>query len=301
MFTERFPTLERRRRGGPVVPGNARAARRNRGQALTEALVAALVLVPLAALIVMLGKYQSVQMAAIAASRTLAFECTVRIAECGDRVGQERLAAEMRDRHFTRGDRPIASAPGVTGMVAAGQSQPLWTATGGQQLLPDLGAVRAGFAWSSFDAGGSVAIGQGQSRFPSAVALLDSLAGPGRFGLALRAGLVDTRVEASLPGAAPLAARAFEAMGLTFRAHTAILTDDWSASRALGPEPDTLESRVALGQRLDPLHEAAQPLAYQLTLWSIDLMGMLSLEAKAGSFRYHHSDVSLLPPDRVAP
>ncbi len=277
------------------------AVRRMRGQALTEALVAALVLVPLAALIIMLGKYQALQMATIAAARTLAFECTVRAQECAERAGQERLVAEIRDRHFTRGDRPITSTPGLTGRVAAENSQPLWTDTGGRQLLPDLGAVRADFAWGSFDAGASVAAGQGQSRFANAVALLDSLAGPGRFGLALRAGLVDTRVEASLPGVPPLAARAFESMGLTFRAHTAILTDDWSASRALGPEPDTLESRVALGQRLDPVHEAAQPLAYQLTLWAIDLMGMLSLEAQAGSFRYHHSDVSLLPPDRVGP
>jgi len=52
---------ERRRRG-------------QRGQALVEALVAALVLVPLALLAVLLGKFQSMQQATIAASRTLAFE-----------------------------------------------------------------------------------------------------------------------------------------------------------------------------------------------------------------------------------
>lgn len=279
-------------------PPTGRAAR---GQALVEALVAALVLVPLGVGIVLLGKFQSLQMASIAASRTLAFECTVRPLECADATAQMGLVAELRDRHFTRGDRPIASPPGITGAVPVADANALWTGRTGQALLPDLAAVRAGFQWGSFDAGSSVAIGQGQLRFPNAAAVLDQIAGPARFGLAMRGGLLEARVEAALPGVAPAAARALDPLALTFRARTAILTDDWSASRALGPAADTLQSRVALGQRLDPIHEVAQPIAYQLTLWSMQLMAMLSLDGQAGHFRYHDSDVSLLPPDRVGP
>jgi len=266
-----------------------------------EALVAAIVLVPLAALIVMLGKYQSLQMATIAASRTLAFECTVRPDECADTARQPQLVAELRDRHFTRSDRPIKSRALIAGLVPEPDSNPLWTRTAGQPLLPDLDAVRAWLQWGSFDAGASTAIGQGRLRFTNAVALLDRLAGPERFGLALRGGLLEARVEASLPGVAPAAARGLDPLALTMRARTAILTDDWSASRALGTEADTLQSRVALGQQLDSIHEAAQPIAYQLTLWSIQLMGMISLEGRAPHFRYHESDVTLLPPDRIGP
>ena len=271
------------------------------GQALTEALVAALVLAPLVFAIVLLGKIQTLQMATIAASRTLAFECAVRPGECADSTGQSRLVAEVRDRHFTRGDRPITSHPTIIDRVPQDDAQALWTGPARQPLLPDLSAVRAGFQWGSFDAGASVSIGQGQSQFANAATLLDRLAGPGRFGLGVRDGLLEARIETSLPGVPPLAARALDALALNFRARTAILVDDWSAARAIGPEPDTLQSRVAQGQRIDPLHEAAQPIAYQLTIWSIQLMGMIGLEGQARHFRYHDSDVALLPPDRVAP
>jgi xylulose-5-phosphate/fructose-6-phosphate phosphoketolase len=85
-------------------------ARPQRGQALVEALVAMIALVPLMLLVVLLGKFQSMQQATIAASRTLAFECTVRPGDCSDAPARAMLAEDARRRHFGRIDREIFTA-----------------------------------------------------------------------------------------------------------------------------------------------------------------------------------------------
>ncbi len=79
------------------------------GQALAEALVACLVLVPMLLLIALLGKYQSVQLAAIDAARHLAFECTVRLHACDDLAGHPQLVDELRIGYFARTDREVQS------------------------------------------------------------------------------------------------------------------------------------------------------------------------------------------------
>ncbi|MBK8766986.1 MAG: hypothetical protein IPM01_21190 [Burkholderiaceae bacterium] len=68
------------------------------GQALIEALVGLMALVPLVIATLWLGKALSMRQAAIEASRLLAFECTVRPADCTDPDGQAQLADEVRRR-----------------------------------------------------------------------------------------------------------------------------------------------------------------------------------------------------------
>src|SRR5690606_233032 len=101
-------------------------ASRHSGQALVETLVAALVLVLCALLVVLLGKYQSMQMSTIAASRTLAFECTVRPHDCGDASARERLGGETTRRHFGRIDREILSNDVLTDAAPPSERNALW-------------------------------------------------------------------------------------------------------------------------------------------------------------------------------
>ena len=84
------------------------------GQALVEVLVVAIALVPLAVLIVLLGKYQTMQSASIAASRSLAFECAVHPASCRA-PDPSPLVDVVRARHF--------------------DGQPLWRDRAGRPLL----------------------------------------------------------------------------------------------------------------------------------------------------------------------
>ena len=81
------------------VIGRWRARRRpvaQAGQALIELLIGATVLVPFVVLLVWLGKVQSLQQAANAAARVLAFECSVRPEACAQSSQHPELADEIR-------------------------------------------------------------------------------------------------------------------------------------------------------------------------------------------------------------
>lgn len=273
--------------------------RGQRGQALVETLVAALVLVPLALLAVLLGKVQSMQQATIAASRTLAFECTVRPGACADTGSHALLAEEVRRRHFGRIDREILSNDVVADPAPTTERNPLWVDRRGQPLLERFADVDVALATPRFDAGRSTAIGRAAG---GAVGLLDRLAGPSRFGLSMTGGLVDARVQAlvspSEAGNERLAR--LDSLPLTMLARTAVLTDAWSASGPYG-NAGRVESRVEQGSRLDPVHQAQVVVGYGLTRWTLDLMHLAGLEPSAGAFTPQQVDVDRVPADRIAP
>ncbi len=126
---------------------------RQGGQALVEALVASLVLVPLSLLVVMLGKFQSIQTATVSASRTLAFECTVRPQDCADARAHAGLANDVRRRHFGRIDREILSDDVLDDGAPAAEHNALWVDRRGRALLERFADVDVTLAAPHFGAG----------------------------------------------------------------------------------------------------------------------------------------------------
>jgi len=273
-------------------------ARAQRGQALVEALVAMIALVPLMLLVVLLGKFQSMQQATIAASRTLAFECTVRPDDCSEAAARATLAEEARRRHFGRIDREIFSADILRDGAAAGERNPLWTDRRAQPLLERYSDVSIAVTPSRFDAGRSTAIGRAAG---DAGVLLDRLAGPSRFGLSLDGGLAtsELHVRVSPSEAGNEGLDRLDSLPLLMHARVALVTDAWNASGPYGGAPHSVQSRVEAGQRVDPVHEAAFRAGYQLTLWSMHLMDVAGLEPRASEFRPHETDVDRVPVDRI--
>ncbi len=269
-----------------------------RGQALVEALVAAVVLVPLSLLVVLLGKFQSMQQATIAASRTLAFECSVRPDDCSDAAARVALAEDVRRRHFGRLDREILTADVLDDRAPASERNALWTDRRTRPLLERYADVGIAVTPSRFDAPRSTAVGRASG---NAGVLLDRLAGPSRFGLSIDGGLatseVRLRVSPSQAGNERLGR--LDSLPLLMQARTALVTDAWNASGPYGNAAHTVQSRVEAGQRVDPVHETAFRTGYQLTLWSMQAMHAAGLEPRASAFRPHQTDVDLVPADRI--
>jgi hypothetical protein len=278
-----------------------RGLRHQRGQALAEALVGCIALVPLVLLTVLLGKYQSVQLATIDAARHLAFECTVRLRACGDLAGHPQLVDELRIGHFARTDREIQSNDVIDGDATAPERQALWVDASNRPLLERYGDVSARITQPSFDAGEAVAVGNGRRMFAQAAEILSDLAGPGRFGLALTAGLVDARVQVRLSPSqsARSLADQLDSLPLRMTARAAVLTDAWNASGPHGSDDTTVESRVDRGRRLNGAIEAGIDAAYLPTRSLIELAHSLLMEPRGSAFRYHEIDVDLVPPDRL--
>ncbi len=286
------------RRNGRRSRCGQQGRRSQRGQALIEALVAGLVLVPLMLLVILLGKVQSMQQATIGAARALAFECTVRPDDCADPAARAVLAEDVRRRHFGRIDREIFSNDVLAADAPAAERHPLWTDRRARALLERPTDVTISVHRSAFDAGRNTAVGRAAG---DAAAVLDQLAGPGRFGLSLGDGLfvTDVAVDVSPGQAGNEALSRLDSLPLRLQERTAILTDAWNASGPYGSDEHTVQSRVQRGQRVDVVHETAFRAGYQLTLWALRLMDLAGLEPKASSFRPHETDVDRVPGDRI--
>lgn len=262
---------------------------RMRGQALAETLVVAIVLVPLAVLVLMLGKYQSIRSATVMASRSLAFDCAARPSDCGDAAGVAVLVAATRQRHFAGG--------------------PQWRDHAGRPLLENLADVDGTLARQRFDAGLATAAGRAASTDLRGIggaglavaSVLGGLAGPPRFGLGTEDGLLEASVRTEVARSRAGAAAGFPTLDpptLALHARTVVLTDAWNASGP-GGGPASVSARVAAGAQLDSLREARLAVGYQLTRWSIDLMGAIGLEPSASQFRHRHTDPDSVPADRL--
>jgi hypothetical protein len=295
---------------------------RERGQALVEVLVFAAALVPLLLAVPLIAKYQDIRHAAVAASRTAAFECSVRPEHCTHEDVQTSIAADLRRRHFARHDRDLMSADGMADDAAAEQRNGFWVDRRGAALLSkpsdvvlstDMGeSDAAGGAWNRAARGG---------RGAAAVA---DLAGPSRFGFEPAAGLITTGVRAHVSLNRTLAQWLHrpEGLQLALSGKTAVLVDPWNASSGAGAEQRSLLSRVEQGRRLpdagasfsaawgaapaDALGspaggsaEEAVDLLY-LPIRSLITNPLLApLEPRGTLFRYHEIDVERVPADRI--
>lgn len=270
-----------------------------RGQALLECLVAALALVPLVLLAIWLGKVQSIQQASLAASRMLAFECTVRPEACVDAAAHPELADELRRRAFSRTDVPIHTTDRVTDSTA--DRNPLWVDRANRPLIERFADIGVRIDLESFDAGRSVARARAGALGETVIGTVDALSGPSRFGLGVDRGLVNARVQVAVSANATADdfRRQLDSIPLRIRANTAILTDAWNASGPYGTASDSVEARVRQGGELPSLYETSLDVRYALTRGFITLMDAIGLEPAGGAFRYHQTDVDRVPPDRI--
>jgi len=203
---------------------------REHGQALVEFLVAGIVIIPLFILVPLLGKYLDVKQSSIAASRKLAFECTVRYEDCAALNANPAFADEIRMRFFSgngadvlSNDRPAAD------IIADGTGSPLWVDRQGRPLLERYSDVGIRADAQEIDPGVAAA-----ANVPG----VDI--GPSRFGFDLRRGMFDGRVQVRLGrerGGNDFLTQ-LDSLALTMQFHTAILTDAWAAKRP-GEKGDT--------------------------------------------------------------
>jgi hypothetical protein len=191
-----------------------------RGQAIIEFLVAALVLIPLFLLMPLIGKYLDIKQATIAASRKLAFECTVRYADCSNLTANPSFADEIRMRFFAGDQSPVLSNDyPAQDAIGAGQGNPLWVDNQGRSLLENYSNIGIEADQKAVNPGGNLVNG-----------LL--AAGPGTFGLDLQKGLFDARVQTNLSpthGGVNFLTQ-LDSLVLKMQFHTAILTNAWTAN-----------------------------------------------------------------------
>ncbi len=266
------------------------------GQALVEALVTLIALTPVMLLVIVLGKYQSLQDATISASRKLAFECSVRIPEC-DAISAQ-MADELRRRFFSRPDVEVFSRDAITGEARAPERNALWVDGANRPLLERYEDVGARVEADRFDVGRN-ALGELASAALSA--------GPERFGLDLAGGLIKARLQVDIARSRGLDGFAGQLQALTvpMMAHTAVLIDGWNASGPhRGDRP--VERIVEEGRQLPGIFgvaESAIDAAYFPTrtlIQAIQLgsVGPFGLETQE-PFRYHELDVDIIPADRI--
>ena len=263
--------------------------------------MAAIVLVPFALLIVWLGKVQTVQQASVAASRMLAFECAARPQDCRHGAAHPELVDELRRRAFSRTDVQPLTADRIADDAPTAERNPLWVDRANRPLIERFSDIGARIDLQAFDAGLSLAASQGGGGVADAAGFLADQAGPGRFGLGLREGLVAARVQAGISASSGASdfLRQLDSLPLRMRATTALLSDAWNASGPYGSAADSVERRVAQGATVLPAWEATVDARHALTRGFIGLMGAIGLEPNADAFRYHDVDVGIIPADRL--
>ena len=300
---------------------------RQSGQALTELLVVALGLLPILLAMPLLAKFQDIRIAAVSASRTAAFECTVRFERCQAGEALDAMTDGLRRRHFARHDRDSLSADAIAADPPAADRNRFWVDRRGEPLLADLRDVAL-----RVDAAGSDAIagawgGSSTGRMTAFVGALSDAVGPGAFGLALAGGLMTARVEARIGAGRTVAAWLDkpEGLALALGGRTAVMTDAWNATAAYGDGPRTVLARVDRGRRLPTLGEARAAIGALGGIAPPGVLGGLDdlepeeafdaayapvralitgpllapVEPRGRLFRYHEVDVDLVPADRI--
>jgi hypothetical protein len=216
-------------------PSICRLRQSQQGQALTEFLGVAAVLVPLVLLVPVIGKLQDLRHATQMAGRTAAFDATVHNDLGAGFKPVDTLAAEVRQRHLGSMDAFIRS--GEVASDAGENRRSLWTTPTGQPWITSLADIRVGFgADASADrAAGFSAASDGQ------VFDLNPFASARSLGLGTR-GVFTADVTVPL-ARLPEGVRAwepFDRLDLSLRSHTSVLIDGWTAR-----SPEQVESRVA--------------------------------------------------------
>jgi hypothetical protein len=262
------------------VPARSPVSRGAQGQALIEFLVAALVLIPLFMLMPLVGKYLDIKQSTIAASRKLAFECTVRYQDCANLNGNPSFADEIRTQVFSGDTSPVLSNDRpAQDALRAQDGKPLWVDSQGRPLLENYHDV-------------GIRADAGQVNVGGVLAQLVNF-GPGAFGLDPTQGLFNARVQVQLSptkGGASFSDQ-LQSLVLKMQFHTAILTNAWNANGP-GSKADRCNtnsntvvgrvSQVALCMAPYPLYDAAYAPDTQLILPLVSFM-----EPSEANFNFH--------------
>jgi hypothetical protein len=192
-----------------------------RGQALTEFLVLALVLVPLFLLVPVLAKYQDIAHATQMASRYIAFDAFVRNDPAGTWKPEAELAEEVRRRFFGNSDTPVKTHD-AAGNFKAHQTL-FWRNPDDTSMIADVNRdVSVGFG----PANGAAH----ESAFTAVEDEDASFSLASKFGLRSR-GIYTANVAVAVANvpAALSAYRPFDSLNLRMQRSTSILFDSWSA------------------------------------------------------------------------
>lgn len=212
-----------------------------RGQALTEFLVASLVIVPLFLLIPMIGKYQDIAHSTMMASRYVAFDAIMR----NDRVNgwkpEAQLAQEVRRRFFSNSRASIKTGDEAGNFKS--HRNGMWTDAFGNPLLRNFEEdVRV-----SYGPGNALSHANGfsASRDGDPFLLMD------RFSLSRRglyAGNVTVTV-ANLPNGLRII-EPFDRLDLVISRSTSVLLDTWSEREPQEVQNRLRNDRVNAGRQL---------------------------------------------------
>ncbi len=278
-----------------------------RGQALAETLVVLAAMVPMVFLGFWVAKVADMQLATGAAARKIAYECARRATECEGATPQD-MVSDARIHAFGTLGREVLTGDHPDDSTAGESSNPFWVDHKGAPLLVQFSDVSGAVATENFDATASLIKSQSiKGAVHSAAEIVSNLAGPGRFGFDTFGGLINAKVQTKIASdRAPLGkAGRLDPFPLTASRQVALLTDQWNATGANNGRADATQQRVNQGMRLPFVNKAgedAAKLAYGLTIFNINAVDLLpNIEPSASTFKLHRTDVSVIPPDRVAP
>ncbi|MDO4682253.1 MAG: hypothetical protein Q4B17_05625 [Lautropia sp.] len=263
-------------------------AYREKGQAMTETLVLAVAVLPFVLAVPLIAKYQDIRHATVSASRTAAFECSIRPDACADGEASAGIEAHVRRRHFSQRQIAIHSNDTPSGQSLSVDGNRFWRSRDGRPLIASDEDVTVSISQRQATAlssahreaankhgqprrrgrDGARASGDADQMLPRHDSRLSDLAsamskavGPDAFGMPLFGGLVTAEVQSR----ALFDPKLVEGLDwdrprdrpLSFASRTVVLTDSWNASSARGHEASSLKSRVDQGKRLPSLQRFA--------------------------------------------
>lgn len=207
------------------------ARRIQRGQALTEFLVVALLLIPLFLLLPTIGKYIDIAHATQMASRYAAFEAMQRNSATPEGwKPPAQLAGEVRRRYFSNGDAPVKS--GDTAGDFGAHRNAFWRDSQNRPLIRQFDTdVRLGFGPDGKGGSHASALSGASDQLPFALLgpVLD-IPEDGIYSASVSVTLADPE---ALPGSYASTYDMFSKLGLEMTRHTAVVVGGWAAR---GPE-----------------------------------------------------------------
>lgn len=236
---------------------------RQRGQALTEFLVAAVALIPLLLLTPVIAKYQDIGSSTQAASRYVAFDAMTRNDSVSSWKPEAQLADEVRRRFFSNIDAPIKTND-VAGNFKAHQNL-FWRDPRDAPLIADFnsdvtvsfGASRAGTHGGGFSAASDGAI----------FVLHDQLGLPAKGIYTANVSVKVANLPAGLKFYTP-----FDQINLSIGRSTSVAIDAWTAKN-----PSQVESKIAASPVIFPVGNlAAVSPVVDAAVGIIDLPGGIS-------------------------
>lgn len=214
-------------------------ARRTRGQALTEFLVIALVLIPLFLLLPTIGKYLDIAHATQMASRYVAFDAMQRNSSSDQGwKSPEQLAAEVRRRFFSNIDAPVKN--GDTAGDFTANRNAFWYDSQGKPLI------------SNFESDVSVSFGEDGQGTTHEAGMSSSKPDTWLFPVYADAmglpdgGIYTANVTVRLANPDPLDGSyahtydLFSKLNLTMTRHTSLVVNSWGAR-----DPGQVQDRIA--------------------------------------------------------